>query len=340
MQGGVDMCVCTRDSDFIPVVLLICCAVALLCLVCHTHSNEGGERICILLESSQVTVYLRPDHCCYRSRVIRMETDMETWLVRFIYRTPSRKKGTVMDSTAPIYLVWNLIEDSPKWEYTPPTFHSSCTLRISRFYSYVAIQATSINQWVQSRHGLPTARPLLLSLRGHSRGDRQETWLVRFPYRTSSKNKWSVSRPPIYIGGNLIEETLSARTHYPRSSRCVPCEPHGSAQHNRPLGLIYLWDVTTRESDATHSCECQDSSTSKLISSFSVASCAISCVTNIYSISYILIYFVCEHTHTHKLIYTYAHTHTYARTHSHTHTHTCVCVYIFMYLSIFAYVHI
>jgi len=34
---------------------------------------------------------------------------METRLVRFIYRTPSRKKGTVMDSMAPIYLVWNSI---------------------------------------------------------------------------------------------------------------------------------------------------------------------------------------------------------------------------------------
>jgi len=171
MPGGVDMCVCTRNSYFIPVVLLICCAVALLCLVCHTHRNEGGERIRIRLESSQDTVYLRSDHCCYRSRVIRMETDMETWLVRFIYRTP-RKKGTGMDSTAPIYLVWNLIEDSLKWEYTLPTFHSSCTLRTSRFYSYEVTQATLINQWVQSRHGLHTARPFLLSLRGHSRGDR------------------------------------------------------------------------------------------------------------------------------------------------------------------------
>ena len=81
---------------------------ALLYLVCHTHRNEGGERMRILLESSQDTVYLRPDHCCSRSRVIREETDMETRLVRFIYRTPSRKKGIVMDSTATIYLVWNV----------------------------------------------------------------------------------------------------------------------------------------------------------------------------------------------------------------------------------------
>jgi len=40
-----------------------------------------------------------------------------------------------MDSTAPIHLVWNLIEDSPKWAYTLPTFHSSCTLRTSQFCS-------------------------------------------------------------------------------------------------------------------------------------------------------------------------------------------------------------
>jgi len=32
---------------------------------------------------------------------------------------------------------------------------------------------------------------------------------------------------PIYLAGNSIEEPLSARAHYPRSSRCVPCEPHG-----------------------------------------------------------------------------------------------------------------
>jgi len=91
------------------------------------------ERIHILLEPSQDTVYLRLDHCCYRSSVIRVETDMETWLFRFIYRTTSRKKGTFMDSTAPIHLVWNLIEDSPKGANTLPTFHSSCTLRTSRF---------------------------------------------------------------------------------------------------------------------------------------------------------------------------------------------------------------
>jgi len=36
------------------------------------------ERMRTLLECSQDTVYLRPDHCCYRSRAIRMETDMET----------------------------------------------------------------------------------------------------------------------------------------------------------------------------------------------------------------------------------------------------------------------
>jgi len=78
MLGGVDMCVCIQDSDFIPVVLLIYCAVALQCLVCHTYRNEGEERIRILLESSQDTIYTRPDHCCYRSRVIRVDTDMET----------------------------------------------------------------------------------------------------------------------------------------------------------------------------------------------------------------------------------------------------------------------
>ena len=78
MPDGVDVCVFTQDSEFIPVVLLICCAVALLCLVCHTHRNEGGERMRILLETSQDTVYLRPDHCSYRSRVFRVETDMET----------------------------------------------------------------------------------------------------------------------------------------------------------------------------------------------------------------------------------------------------------------------
>jgi len=50
-----------------------------------------SKRICMLLESSQDTVCIRPDHCCYRSRAMRVETDMETWLVRFIYTTPSRR---------------------------------------------------------------------------------------------------------------------------------------------------------------------------------------------------------------------------------------------------------
>ena len=107
--------------------------------VSHPRAN-AYVRMRILLETSQDTVYLRPDHCCYRSRVVRVETDMETWLVRFIYRTPFRKKGTVMDSTAPIYLVWILIEDSLKWEYTLPTLHSSCTLRTSWFCSKHSIQ--------------------------------------------------------------------------------------------------------------------------------------------------------------------------------------------------------
>ena len=85
---------------------------------------------------------------------------METWLVRFIYRTPSRKKGTVMDSTAPIYLVWNLIEDSPKWEYTLPTFHSSCTLRTSRFCcifvcSWLIHMCDLMWQWVSYVSGCP-----------------------------------------------------------------------------------------------------------------------------------------------------------------------------------------
>jgi len=33
-------------------------------------------------------------------------------------------------------------------------------------------RANPYPSWVQSRHGLPTAWPLLLSLKGHSRGDR------------------------------------------------------------------------------------------------------------------------------------------------------------------------
>ena len=109
--------------------------------VSHPRAN-AYVRMRILLETSQDTVYLRPDHCFYRSRVIRVETDMETWLVCFIYRTPSRNKGTVMDSTAPIYLGWNLIEDSPQWEYTQSMFHLPCTLQTSRFYFW-----SSHNYW-------------------------------------------------------------------------------------------------------------------------------------------------------------------------------------------------
>jgi len=76
--------------------------------------------------------YVCKYHCCYRLKVICVETNMETWLVRFVYRTPFRKKGTVMDSTAPIYLFWNLIEDSLEVNiHTVPTFHSSSTLRTS-----------------------------------------------------------------------------------------------------------------------------------------------------------------------------------------------------------------
>jgi len=36
---------------------------------------------------------------------------METWLVNFIYRTPSRKKVSVVVFTVPIHMVWFLIEE-------------------------------------------------------------------------------------------------------------------------------------------------------------------------------------------------------------------------------------
>jgi len=38
---------------------------------------------------------------------------METWLVSFVYRTPSRKKGSVTTSTGPIYRVCLLNEEHP-----------------------------------------------------------------------------------------------------------------------------------------------------------------------------------------------------------------------------------
>jgi len=89
------MCVCIQDSDFILVVLVICCAVALLCLVYHPHRNEGGERIRILLECSQDTVYLRPDYCCYRSRVIRkFHLGERTHYPRSTCRVPCEPRGS------------------------------------------------------------------------------------------------------------------------------------------------------------------------------------------------------------------------------------------------------
>ena len=54
---------------------------------------------------------LRPDHCWCNARVIRLETDMGTWLVSFISRTPCRKKAPVIAFTDPIYMVWFLIEE-------------------------------------------------------------------------------------------------------------------------------------------------------------------------------------------------------------------------------------
>ena len=72
--------VCIQDSNFIPIVLLIYRAVTLLRLVCHTNSSEVEEGIRILSDPSQdtVTVYIRLDHCCYRSRVVRVEIHSET----------------------------------------------------------------------------------------------------------------------------------------------------------------------------------------------------------------------------------------------------------------------
>jgi len=94
------------------------CCVCGLCprfpLVCDSDVELENSKTVFFVspvktQCSQDTVYLRADHCWYRSRVIRrVEIDIQMWLVRFIYRTPSRKKGTVMDSTAPIYLIWNL----------------------------------------------------------------------------------------------------------------------------------------------------------------------------------------------------------------------------------------
>jgi len=52
---------------------------------------------------------------------------METWLVSFICRTPSRKKGSVTTSTDPIYMGCLLIEEH-LWWYTRPTFLSSACL--------------------------------------------------------------------------------------------------------------------------------------------------------------------------------------------------------------------
>jgi len=43
---------------------------------------------------------------------------MGTWLVSFIYRTPSRKKAPVMAFTDPIYKVWFLIEEHPSVIHT------------------------------------------------------------------------------------------------------------------------------------------------------------------------------------------------------------------------------
>ena len=54
-----------------------------------------------------------------------------------------------MDSTAPMYFVWNLIEDSPKWAYTLPTFHSSCTLRTSRFC--LEAEGVTFQPWLHVR---------------------------------------------------------------------------------------------------------------------------------------------------------------------------------------------
>jgi len=87
------VCVCVCMHVCVHVCVFVCVCVygvvrVRLCVFCFSKSQGLHvrthallaclQRIRILLKSSQDTVYLRPDHCCYRSRVIRVETDMQT----------------------------------------------------------------------------------------------------------------------------------------------------------------------------------------------------------------------------------------------------------------------
>ena len=87
----VCVCVCMHVCVHVCVFVCVCvCGVVRvrLCVFCFSkiqglHVKPRALLACLqrirnLLKSSQDTVYLRPDHYCYRSRVIRVETDMQT----------------------------------------------------------------------------------------------------------------------------------------------------------------------------------------------------------------------------------------------------------------------
>jgi len=65
--------------------------------------NEGGERICIRFDGRLDTAYYSLNIADVTQRSCE-STAMETLLGNFVYRTPSRKKGSVTTFTGPIYM--------------------------------------------------------------------------------------------------------------------------------------------------------------------------------------------------------------------------------------------
>jgi len=86
--------------------------------------------MCIRLDGRLDTAYygLTIAHATQRSFAWRQLCHgMETGLISFIYRTPSRKKGSVTTFTGPIYMGCFLIEEH-FWRYTLVTLLSSVCL--------------------------------------------------------------------------------------------------------------------------------------------------------------------------------------------------------------------
>jgi len=66
------------------------------------------KRIRILLETSQDMVYVRPDHCCYHSRVNRVEIHIETVtsFTHLLIEDVLSKERKYVIAFSPIYTFW------------------------------------------------------------------------------------------------------------------------------------------------------------------------------------------------------------------------------------------